>query len=136
MDERLALDRIQRIGQQVRAESRWYAVFCLVIAIAAFAYVVIVHLDGAGSSAVVLLFAVGFALLGGIWWRYGRNQRAVSHAQTHLDLPMGVASIALMAAALLIRANLLPSGFSVWLILVALLPALPCLFGTWKVLRG
>jgi|SRR5690606_6960238 len=136
MDERISLQRIEHIERRVRAESRWYGFFCLILALAAFAYVVIVHLDGAGSRWVLLLFAMAFTELGVLWWRYGRNQLAVGHTQAHLDLPMGLATLVLMTVALIARSTLLPPGFSMWLVLVALLPAIPCLLGSWKVLRG
>ena len=135
MDERLAIEQIRRIDRRVRIESAWYGAFCLILAGAAGAYVLLTHFLGAGHIAVLVLIVGTLLVLGGIYWRYGARQPVVSLAQSRLDLPMGVGTIVLMGVALVLRQAFVPDGFSLWLVLVALLPALPCLVGAWKVFR-
>jgi hypothetical protein len=135
MDERLALDEIGRMDRRVRAKSAWYGVFCLIISISAAAYVIVSHLLGAGHVAVLWLILGTLLVLGAIYWVHGRRQHVVSRAQAHLDLPMGIGTIGLMGVALALRGVFVPDGLSLWLALVALLPAIPCLVGAWKVLR-
>lgn len=135
MNERLAIDHIRHIDRRVRAESAWYGVYCLIIAAATSAYVIVSHLLGAGSAAVLWLILGTLVVLGAMYWVYGRQQRVVSLAQARLDVPMGVGSIVLMGVALAVRQAMVPEGFTPWLVPVALLPAIPCLVGAWKVFR-
>ena len=135
MNEHAAYEEVQRAGRKVRAETRWYGAFCLVLSAGFFGYVVISHLLGAGHLLVGVLLVAVLGTEAVIWYRWGRRQRAVSPVQARFDVGMGLATLALLAVALLLRGWVVPAGLSVGLLLAAMLPALPCLAGALRVLR-
>lgn len=136
MDEHAAVVEIQRVEHRVRVEFRWYGVSCLALSAGAFAYVVLGHLLGVSHMALTALFVAVFAAHASLRWRRGEGEGAITSVQKRFDGIMLFGTLALVVLVLALRGWLLPAGFSVRLLALALLPAFPCLLGGIKVLRA
>ena len=119
-----ALAAADAVGRRIRSRRRWYVVGALVMAATLTAFTVALASWPERLAEVIVpgLVVVGATLALFAWC--GRTVPAAATAATQRALFLG--ALLLVVALLLIRL-VLPEGFSGWVVLVGLLPALPFL---------
>ncbi|MCT1479105.1 hypothetical protein [Microbacterium sp. p3-SID336] len=127
-----ALRSADAAAGRIRSRRRWYVAGALVMAatLATFTIALAAWPDRLAAVIVPGLLSVA-AILALLGW----SGRTIPTAATAITNRVMLVSAALMVVTLVLN-RLLPAGFSGWLILTGLLPALPFLYLAWRVARA
>lgn len=119
-------------ARRIRSRRGWYIAGTLVmaVALAAFSIALASWPDRLADLIIPGLLVVG-AILALLAW----SGRTIPTAAVAVSNRVVFISAALMVVTLLLN-RLLPAGFSGWVILTGLLPALPFLYLAWRVARA
>lgn len=128
-----ALRRADAVARRVRSHRRWYIAGTLVmgVVVAAFTTASIAWPERLAEVVIPGLVVVALILAALTW-----SGRTVPTAATGLSNRMIYLSAGLLLAALLLDRFALPEGFSVWAVVLGILPALPFLYLAWRVSRA
>lgn len=120
-------------SRRIRARRWWYVTAALVMAavLAAFSIALASWPDRLAEVIVPGLLVIGAILA--VLARCGRTVPAAAGSATNIAISV---SAGLMVVTMLLNRLLLPEGFSIWLILTGVLPALPFVHLAWRVGRG
>lgn len=128
-----AIEEIEEADEEARSSGAWIGWLWLVLGVATTIFLVII--GSTADSGLALAAALGFAGLTLAMTLYFELPSVVDSVGAKLEQPVTRAFfIAVAVAVLIIVTGVLPEGFSIWLLLVALLPAVPCLIGAYRVL--
>ena len=128
-----AVDEVEEVDEELRASGLWIGWLWLVLGVATTVFLLVF---GSGSDsgfalAVALAFA-GISLALALWAELPSVTDSVG---AKLERPVTRAYfVAAVIAVVVILLDVLPEGFSAGLLLIALLPAIPCLIGAYRVL--
>lgn len=125
LDPALALRRMDVIDRRTRATARWPAVCWLVLAVAFPVFLIGERVATGPVLRVVewLPLAAVIAVLA-----IATTRRAESRIATRLSLPAGAACVGLALACMVAKWTVLPDGYSPGLVVLGVLPALPCVY--------
>lgn len=127
-----ALGNATEVDAKARRVARWPAWVWLAMAVT-----MAVHLIGSPlvpdgwPRVVVGLLPLVFAVSGII---YSARQQATSRLLSRLVWPVTGAFVVLVFAAVLLQNVVFPQGAVPGIVLSGLLPAIPCVYGAWRVL--
>jgi len=127
-----ALSSADAAARRIRSRRGWYIAGTLVmaVALAAFSIALASWPDRLADLIIPGLLVVG-AILALLAW----SGRTIPTSAVAVSNRVVFISAALMVVTLLLN-RLLPVGFSGWVILTGLLPALPFLYLAWRVARA
>jgi len=127
-----ALSSADAAARRIRSRRGWYIAGTLVmaVALAAFSIALASWPDRLADLIIPGLLVVG-AILALLAW----SGRTIPTAAVAVSNRVVFISAALMVVTLLLN-RLLPAGFSGWVVLTGLLPALPFLYLAWRVARA
>ena len=127
-----ALSSADAAARHIRSRRGWYIAGTLVmaVALAAFSIALASWPDRLADLIIPGLLVVG-AILALLAW----SGRTIPTAAVAVSNRVVFISAALMVVTLLLN-RLLPAGFSGWVVLTGLLPALPFLYLAWRVARA
>lgn len=120
-------------GSRIRSRRRWYVAGALVLAVALAGFVIaLASWPDRLAEVIVPGILVVLALLSLLAW-CGRTIPSAAVKTTNRAV---FASAVAIVVALVLNRFLLPAGFSGWVVLTGLLPALPFLYLAWRVSRA
>jgi cation transport ATPase len=132
MTPQAAADEISRTFHQVRRRARWQGWLFLAVAVVNFGFYIAV-----GSAGVTVARALSPlpVLLAVVTFLVASRQPLVSRDAARINKPVVLAGLATAIAGLVLYQTVMPQGFTVWLILLALFMVTPFLAGAWRWLR-
>jgi hypothetical protein len=133
MDPQAALDAIDRAGQRVRRQRWWYVCAALVMAGFTAAFYIGMAAFPATVDALVL---PGVLLVAAVTGLIGLRQRMVDRVAGRWENALMWASVGLALPTLALIRFVVPDGFTIWAVLVGVLPAVPFAVLAWRVARG
>lgn len=127
-----AISSAEAAARRIRSRRGWYIAGALVmaVALAAFSIALASWPDRLADLIIPGLLVVG-AILALLTW----SGRTIPTTAVAVSNRVVLVSAVLMVVTLLLN-RLLPAGFSVWVLLTGLLPALPFLYLAWRVARA
>lgn len=132
LDARTALGEVRRIDGHVRERGRWAGWAWLALAVITPIFMIVTW---AYSGDVAFVTAIAFGVFGLLLVYAESRQQVIRHTTARLSRPVTWMYAGLVVLGVVLKFTLLPDGFSIWLLIVGLAPALPCLYGAWQVLR-
>lgn len=127
-----ALENATAIDAKARKAVRWPAWVWLALGIGMPVYLIGTELVPTGwAHQVIDLLPLIIAVAGII---YSLLQRATSAVLNQLVWPVTGAFVVLVFASVLLKQFVVPDGAVLAVVLVGLLPAIPCFYGVWRVL--
>ena len=134
VDVRTALNEVERSHRRIQSAGRWHAWIWLLIAVATPTFFIGTT---AQSGDAAFGTALGFcALAAGLWWWESRQRRRVIQREAaRIDGRVTWSYVGLVVVSSLFIMTVMPGDFSLRLVLVAVLPSVPCLYGAWMVMK-
>ncbi|WP_117209261.1 hypothetical protein [Allorhizocola rhizosphaerae] len=127
------LQELDRVGQVVRDRSRWYRRYLLALGTGTIAYYAAVNLAAPASAALVFaIAAIWTAFITFLYW-WSRSQPVMWRGLRPLRILLMVLYFTLVIVSLLLNVTVLHDAPWSWAL--GIIPALPCLIGSWTVLR-
>lgn len=128
-----ALDQAGDVTRRIRSRRHWYSTGALVMAAVVAAFMVALASWPARLADVIIPgMLVVAAILAVLAWR-GRTIPTASGVSANRVIYL---SAGLMVVTMVLNRLLLPDGFSPWVIVTGLLPALPFIYLAWRVSRS
>lgn len=131
-DAAAALGEVRRIDRRARSSGRWHGWLWLAIGVMTPTFFISVYSD---SGDFGLAVAVAFMVAGLVLWFWESRRPVLGREGARIDKPLTWIYVALMTLVSILATTVLPDGFSVWLLLAGMVPAVPCLIGAWLVFR-
>lgn len=128
-----ALGSADAVAHRIRSRRRWYIAGALVMAVALAAFSVALASWPEGLAEVIIPGILFVLALLAVLARSGRTIPTEAVAATNRVM---LVSAVLIVVPQLLHRLLLSEGFSVWVALTGLLPALPFLYLAWRVTRA
>lgn len=132
-EPRTALSEITRVREQIRARRWWYVAESLVMASSLTVFYVAIH---AWPDLVATWLLLGAVIVTGVLALLQRHRRSLPAPAQKLEARALWISLGLVLLCLPVYRFLLPDGFSLWTVVVGVLPGLPFAVLAWKVSRS
>lgn len=129
-----ALHSAHNVDARARRSARWPAWVWLAMGVAMPLHLIGSDLASGDWFEAVVVWVVPVVVLVGIV--YSALQRVESRLMHRLLWPVTWTFVALVLLDILARLTVLSSGPTAALVVLGLLPAAPCFYGAWRVLRG
>lgn len=127
-----ALDNATAVDAKARKAVRWPAWLWLALGVGMPVFLIGSELVPNGWAHVLIsALPLVIAVVGII---YSARQRATSKVLNRLVWPVTGAFVVLVFASVLLKNLVLPEGAVLSVVLIGLLPAIPCFYGVWRVL--
>lgn len=133
MDPRAALETIDRSSRRVRRERWWYVAAALLMAGFTAAFYIGLTAFPATVGDLVLPGALLVAAFAGF---IGLRQRMVARVANRMENVVIWVSVGLAVPTMVLSRFVVPDGFTLWAVLVGVLPAVPFAVLAWRVARG
>lgn len=132
VDPHEALNEIHRMNQRVR-RARWsYVLTAMIMAV----YTAGMYIGVKSFPHTVPAFVLPWLLLtGGLLALIAFRRRVVDRDARRIEERVAYLSMGLGLVAIILNMFVVPDGFTVWSVLVGLLPAVPFLVRAWQVAR-
>lgn len=131
-DPDVALRLMDAVDRRSRATARWSAVAWLVMAVVMPLYLIGEEVVPPGPAMRIIEWTPLVVVVA--LFVFAVTRRSESRVAARLTGPVTVAFVALVVLCIVAKWTILSDGYSVGLLVLGLLPALPCLYGAGRVL--
>lgn len=135
LTEHEALREVNRVSKRSVSQSRWHGSAWLILGFGTFTFLLATPPGRQENANLSLLIALAFGVMAAVLWYVESRLNVIGRVAARIDKPVTSWYIGLFVGAIALKGLLLPDGYTAWLVLVALLPVVPCLVGSWKVFR-